>query len=195
MEGAKRFVEIFHGKMLISNELSRLNKVLLGVYMQSNKVDSSEVTKSGLKTLLVSQLGTSPDEYTKGLSECKQQGLLNDAGENVGLTFKGLKVVRDLLAAGVKGPSERVLEEASRGEVPMIGTPKSLRDGITKLLSSDWGRDPRTIREIQNALEVNALFYPLGTLSAELVRMTKATLIGRKKTARGYAYVLSKRAQ
>ena len=195
VEAARKYVEIFHGRMLVSDQLGRGNRVLLGAYMLSNKTDSSEVGKTELKELLTSQLGVNATEVTKGLSEIKQQGFVSDSGEKVGLTFKGLKTIKGLLKVELKGPSEVVLEQASKGEIPMIGTPANLRDGITKLLSSEWGKDPRTLGELQNALEINALFYPLGTMSAELTRMTKGALIGRKKTPRGYAYVLSKRAQ
>jgi hypothetical protein len=58
------------------------------------------------------------------------------------------------------------------------------------LLSSEWGKKPRTLREITDALEVSALYYPVATLAGVLNYMTKSGDVRRMKSNNTFAYVL-----
>jgi len=79
--------------------------------------------------------------------------------------------------------------------VKQVPTP-TLHDGmgisnaIRALLQSEWGREPRTMNEIKDALETNALYFTKGTLSGTLTMMTKRGNIRRIKRSGRWAYIL-----
>lgn len=74
---------------------------------------------------------------------------------------------------------------------PTIATPSGATDAIIKLLSTDWGRTPRTWSELKEAMEVNAAYYSTGSITGSLTYLTKKGTIRRIKTDRGYAYILA----
>jgi len=82
---------------------------------------------------------------------------------------------------------------APRSDLAPPVTASKLRDGLMQLLNSDWGRVPRTLREISEALEVSAKHYSLPTISTALARMTKAGETRRLKKGDVYSYVSAKR--
>jgi hypothetical protein len=187
LDGARKLVEIFQGKLLVSGELSRGDAVLLGTYMISNAEKTSEVSKEETAKFTI-RLGVPPTEFSKGLSDLKSSKLISEADGRIGLTFAGLKKVRQMLAptrqqTGVQKPSES-------GEIPSIGAPSTAKEAITSLLSSEWGKKPRTLREITDALEVSALYYPVATLAGVLNYMTKSGDVRRMKSNGTFAYVL-----
>jgi hypothetical protein len=187
LEGAKKFVEIFQGKMLVSDQLSRTEAVLLGTYMMSNWQKASEVSKDETANF-TTRLGVTATDFSKGLYELKASKLVSDEGDKVGLTFTGLKKVRQMLAP--TRPAVEGQKPFEAGEVPSVGTPSTATDAITILLSSEWGKKPRTLREISDALELNALYYPSATLAGVLNHMTKSGNLRRMKSDGTFAYVL-----
>jgi hypothetical protein len=63
-------------------------------------------------------------------------------------------------------------------------------DTILKLLSTDWGREkPRKLRELLEAMKVNAIHYPIGTVKGRLTDMTKKGFLRLVKEGREYAYI------
>jgi len=90
----------------------------------------------------------------------------------------------------LKKSSEGALEH--KANYPHISSTKSCSDAIVELLSTDWGKTPRTLGELREALEANAIFYPKTTLSGVLVWLVKKERLRRWKTKRGYVYVLAK---
>ena len=63
-------------------------------------------------------------------------------------------------------------------------------DTILKLLSTDWGREkPRKLRELLEAMKVNAIHYPIGTVKGRLTDMTKKGFLRRVREGREYAYI------
>ena len=80
-------------------------------------------------------------------------------------------------------------------EYPTLSLPPnaSCPDVIVELLKTDWGRKaPRTLNEIMEAMKLNALHYPKGTVSGRLADMTKKGVLRRIQTERGYGYILIK---
>jgi hypothetical protein len=67
----------------------------------------------------------------------------------------------------------------------------SCSEAVLQLLSSDWGRQPRTLTEMGEALKANALYYPSTTLSGVLSWLVRKNKIKRWKTDKGYVYVLA----
>jgi hypothetical protein len=61
-------------------------------------------------------------------------------------------------------------------------------EAVLKLLESDWGKEPRTLPELVDALKANALHYPSTTLSGVLAWLTKKGKVKRWKTDKGYVY-------
>ena len=74
--------------------------------------------------------------------------------------------------------------------IPTIGAGLGCSNSIRALLQSDWGREPRTMKEIEDALEANALYFSKGTLSGTLTMMTKTGSLRRIKRAGRWAYIL-----
>jgi len=67
----------------------------------------------------------------------------------------------------------------------------SCPDAIIKILSTEWGRDtPRKMREILEAMKVNAIHYPIGTVKGRLTDMTKRGVLRRVRVNRAYGYLL-----
>lgn len=74
---------------------------------------------------------------------------------------------------------------------PKIPRTTQCGDAVTTLLSTDWGKTPRTIAEIREAMEANAIFFPKTTLSGVLVWLVKRNKVRRwKDKKRGYVYML-----
>lgn len=74
-------------------------------------------------------------------------------------------------------------------EIPPLPAGLGATSAIKALLQSDWGRQPRTMKEIEEALEANALYFSKGTLSGTLNMMTKTSSVRRFKKGGVWAYV------
>jgi hypothetical protein len=67
---------------------------------------------------------------------------------------------------------------------------------ITSLLSTEWGRSkPRTLSDLLEAMKVNAIHYPIGTVKGRLTDLTKRGALRRIRTNEGYGYILLKRSE
>ena len=80
----------------------------------------------------------------------------------------------------------------STTKFPTIPRTTKCSEAVVSLLSTDWGRTPRTISELTEAMEANAVFFPKTTLSGVLVWLVKKGKIRRwKDKKRGYLYIRS----
>jgi len=85
--------------------------------------------------------------------------------------------------------SVRIEEFPSLSLDPGIVCPEA----IVKLLATDWGRkQPRALGELLEAMKVNAIHYPEGTVKGRLTDLTKRGALRRIKAERGYGYILVK---
>ncbi len=90
--------------------------------------------------------------------------------------------------AKVKKPKE----EPVPMDYPKIGRTNQCGDAVASLLSTEWGKTPRGIGELREAMEANAIFFPKTTLSGVLVWLVKKGQVRRwKDKKRGYLYVLN----
>jgi hypothetical protein len=81
--------------------------------------------------------------------------------------------------------------EASKEDFPKIPTTSQCSEAVISLLSTEWGKTPRTLSEIREAMEANAIFFPKTTLSGVLVWLVKKNKIRRwKDKKRGYVYTI-----
>lgn len=101
----------------------------------------------------------------------------------------------------------QLVTSAGLGEIPAGETPTTaeghetipqvtatgLVDALMQLLGSPWGREPRTLREIEEALRINAIHYPTASIAARLAELTKRGRLRRMKKGGVLAYVVSGR--
>ena len=64
-------------------------------------------------------------------------------------------------------------------------------EAVLQLLDSDWGKQPRSLPELGEALKANAVYYPSTTVSGVLAWLVRKNKIKRWKTDKGYVYVLA----
>lgn len=84
------------------------------------------------------------------------------------------------------------VEEAPSLEYPKIKRTNQCGEAVVALLSTDWGKTPRPIGELREAMEANAVFFPKTTLSGVLVWLVKKGQLRRwKDKKRGYLYVIN----
>jgi hypothetical protein len=77
-------------------------------------------------------------------------------------------------------------------EFPTIQSTTQCSEAVRSLLSTNWGKTPRTIGELREAMEANAIFFPKTTLSGVLVWLVKKGTLRRwKDKKRGYIYVIN----
>jgi len=75
---------------------------------------------------------------------------------------------------------------------PSIQSSGGCGDAVLRLLATDWGRvSPRTLPEMVEALRVNAVHFPVTTLSGVLNWLVRRGRVKRWKTDKGYVYVLA----
>jgi len=75
---------------------------------------------------------------------------------------------------------------------PSIQGSGNCSDAVLKLLETDWGRStPRTLPELVEAMRVNAIHFPVTTLSGVLNWLVRKGRVKRWKTDKGYVYVLA----
>lgn len=103
-------------------------------------------------------------------------------------TLKELNVMLDKLFS--LGEVEESLTEVSHEEIPTLRTGLGCTNAIRRLLGSTWGRHPRSMNEIKDALETSALYFAKGSLSATLTMMTKGGSVRRFKRGGVWVYVL-----
>ena len=87
-----------------------------------------------------------------------------------------------------------VTEVRSQSEPPAIAVAKgdSLSDVITKFFSDQWGKNPRKLSEVREALGSYGLNYPKQSVAVALLRLAKSSKIRRFKSEGGeYVYTAS----
>ncbi len=84
-------------------------------------------------------------------------------------------------------------KESQVKKFPNIDRTSQCSEAVESLLATDWGKTPRAIGELREAMEANAIFFPKTTLSGVLVWMVKKGTLRRwKDKKRGYQYVLNR---
>jgi hypothetical protein len=98
--------------------------------------------------------------------------------------------VESLVTPGTLEQTE--VEAASMLDYPKISRTSKCGDAVVALLTEEWGNSPRTISELREAMEANAIFFPKTTLSGVLVWLVKKGRVRRwKDKKRGYLYVIN----
>jgi hypothetical protein len=86
------------------------------------------------------------------------------------------------------------MAQISSEEFPTLPPRLGCSDAIRALLQTEWGKHPRSMAEIKEALEANALYFSIGTLSGTLTLMTKGGHLKRFRKAGKWVYVAKNNA-
>jgi hypothetical protein len=79
---------------------------------------------------------------------------------------------------------------------PRISKVTHCSDAIQALLLTEWGKTPRTIGDLRDAMKANAIFFPKTTISGVLVWMVKGGRLHRwKDKNKGYLYVINNKRE
>lgn len=108
---------------------------------------------------------------------------INDIMTKVTRTFTNPSPVQSTL---------QIPQTTSKSKFPSISVSPDTPcpDTILKILATEWGREkPRRLRELLEAMKVNAIHYPIGTVKGRLTDMTKKGYLRRVREGREYAYI------
>lgn len=126
--------------------------------------------------------------------ECNKE----DIGTIISLTDQFVETLSKIRGVIIRTKTSQPIEgekappETTSVEIPQI-TSTTLTSAIMELLSSPWGREPRTVKEVMDALELNALHYSHSTVGPQLIRMTQTGKLRRLKKGDLYSYVIAKK--
>ena len=73
--------------------------------------------------------------------------------------------------------------------IPRIRAVQGCPDALRALMKTDWGGQPRSMKEIKKALDANALYFSKGILSGTLTTMTKRGELQRVKEEGRWKYL------
>src|SRR5208282_1679810 len=94
----------------------------------------------------------------------------------------------------VEAVATSVSATSGQSSVPVVTIEKgdSLSDVISKFFSDSWGRSPRKLMEVRDALQSYGLNYPKQSVAVALLRLAKGSKLRRFKGEGGeYVYTAS----
>jgi hypothetical protein len=105
--------------------------------------------------------------------------------------FEFIKGLQEIMKSPV--PIEVRPEVPSEEEVsvPPLGRPSSTIEALSQLFKTEWGRKPRQLSEIMQALEANGLYYKKPVVAKVLVDLIKKKELRRLGTKGSFQYVAS----
>ncbi len=103
------------------------------------------------------------------------------------------RFVHDVNAGLQTGDTTKASVTPTSETYPKIDKPSGVRDAILKVLSTPWGKHPRTWREIYEALKSNEFYYGEGNVSGSLTQLvSELKKVRRVKLDGKTGYVLVK---
>ena len=102
--------------------------------------------------------------------------------------------VHHLLSPNEPTSSPPPAEIRAQSDLPTITVEKgdSLSDIITKFFADPWGKSPRKLSEVRDALQSYGLNYPKQSVAVALLRLAKSSRMRRFKSDGGeYVYTAS----
>ena len=106
-------------------------------------------------------------------------------------TIEELPQLMEVISKAFDLTKTRNENEQLAGSTYLSVSASGCSEAVLQLLSSDWGRQPRTLTELGAALKANAVYYPSTTVSGVLSWLVRKNKIKRWKTDKGYVYVLA----
>lgn len=94
---------------------------------------------------------------------------------------------------GTTAPTQPPATETTQLTLPNIKIEKedSLADIIVKMFSDPWGRTPRRLSEVREALASHGLVHPKQSVAVALLRLSQAGKLRRFKEGGEYVYTAS----
>ena len=83
----------------------------------------------------------------------------------------------------------QAISQIAGDEFPKLPVGLGCSDAIRALLQTEWGKKHKSMAEIKEALEANALYFSKGTLSGTLTLMTRKGHLRRVKKAGKWVYL------
>ena len=115
--------------------------------------------------------------------------------DDLSVAMESINKLKDLLSTFEKRQEVPTSRTEALGEtkedIPQIAQTSKLTDAIQELLQTNWGKTPRTLKEIDEALKINALHYEITTIAPSLLKLTKKGILRRIKKGDIYSYVVS----
>lgn len=106
--------------------------------------------------------------------------------------IKGLQETIKQLPASTEVTPEVTPEISVEEEtVPPLGRPSTTIDALSQLFKTDWGRKPRLLSDVMQALEANGLYYQKPVVAKVLVDLIKKKELHRIGSKGSYKYVAS----
>lgn len=136
-------------------------------------------------------------QYEVEISGCKEDVLktLEDLPSLIAVVSEAFAQTGTDIKASNAQPSQSSASAPSVSTsvtYPSIQGSGNCSDAVLRLLETDWGRStPRTLPELVEAMRVNAVHYPVTTLSGVLNWLVRKGKVKRWKTDKGYVYVLA----
>ena len=87
--------------------------------------------------------------------------------------------------------SDFVVTNSNEEKYPVIGKVSQCSNAIEAILNTEWGKTPRSISELMEAMNANEIHYPKTTISGVLYWMVQKSRLRRWKEKRGYLYVIN----
>ncbi|MFQ5997815.1 MAG: hypothetical protein ACE5KO_00755 [Candidatus Bathyarchaeia archaeon] len=110
----------------------------------------------------------------------------------VELVSKSLPSIASTTVEAVQSAQSPSLPENQLEDSPASVQGESCADAIVNLLSTEWGRKrPRTLGEIKESLDANALHYSGKVIGFTLTRLTRRQKVRRWKLGESFVYTLA----
>jgi hypothetical protein len=116
---------------------------------------------------------------------------ISGSREEVMKTIEELPLLMEMVSKAFGSTKKGEETSQSVGSVYPSVSASSCSEAVLQFLSSDWGKQPRSLPELGDALKANAIYYPSTTLSGVLAWLFRKNKIKRWKTDKGYVYVLA----
>ena len=110
--------------------------------------------------------------------------------EEVMKTIEELPKLMETVSKAFGSTKNREETKSVSSVFPSVSS-SSCSEAVLQILTSDWGKQPRGLTELGEALKANAVYYPSTTLSGVLSWLVRKNKIKRWKTDKGYVYVLA----
>jgi len=109
-------------------------------------------------------------------------------GEDLFKFIKGLQETTKQVPSSIEvGPEVAPEEEA----VPPLGRPSTTIDALSQLFKTEWGKKPRLLSDVMQALEANGLYYQKPIVAKILVDLIKKKELHRIGSKGSFQYVAS----
>jgi len=148
-----------------------------------------QILKAAASYLVVECLVEMPFSFRVKMGQ--QEIEISGTREEVMKTVEELPQLMELVSKAFDSTrNKEETEQTVSSAYPSVSA-SGCSEAVLQLLASDWGKQPRSLPELGEALKANAVYYPSTTVSGVLAWLVRKNKIKRWKTDKGYVYVLA----